>query len=161
MALSFCLASKLVCSKNRKPTCQLISGGGLKTLEAKIETLDVQLPHARRHTHTAQTTDAGPRVLLEVSEHMQSIHGKRVLGKRASRGIFSQFEGQDQGKRCPCITEASGTRKAWQLDFPGKGYIMNAFTRPGRDIHGLSTVQLRKHGNFRPVREVRDAPAFK
>jgi hypothetical protein len=96
MAFSFCLASKLVCFKNKKPTCRLISGGGLKTLEAKIEILDAQPPRARRHTHTAQTTDAGLRVLLEVSEHMQRIHGKRELGKSASRGNYFSVEGQDQ-----------------------------------------------------------------
>jgi hypothetical protein len=64
------LASKLVCFKNKKPTCQLISGGGLKTLEAKIETLDAQPPRARRHTHTAETTDTELRVLPVVSEHI-------------------------------------------------------------------------------------------
>jgi hypothetical protein len=101
MTFSFCLASKLVCSKNRKPTCQLISGGGLKTLEAKIETLDAQPPHARRHTHTAQTTDAGLRVLLEVSEHMQRIHGKRVLGKRTSRGKFFSVRRPSSVKKMP------------------------------------------------------------
>jgi hypothetical protein len=77
----------------------LLSGGGLKTLEAKIETLDAQPPRARRHTHTAQTTDAELRVLLEVSEHMQRIHGKRMLGKSASRGNFFSDRRPRSGKK--------------------------------------------------------------
>jgi hypothetical protein len=79
----------------------LISGGGLKTLEAKIETLDAQPPRARRHTHTAETTDAGLRVLLEVSEHRQRIHGKRVLGKSASRGNLFSFRRPRPVKKMP------------------------------------------------------------
>jgi hypothetical protein len=54
--------------QKKKPTCQFISGGGLKTLEAKIETLDAQPPRARRYTHTTHTAAAANlRVLLRAS----------------------------------------------------------------------------------------------
>jgi hypothetical protein len=120
MAFSFCLASKLVCSRNKKPTCQVISGGGLKNSWAKIETLDAQPPRARRHTHTAQTTDAGLRVLLEVSEHMQRIHGKRVLGKSASRGNFSPIEAKISEKDALILQGLAEHLRPGSLIFPVK-----------------------------------------
>jgi hypothetical protein len=79
----------------------LISGGGLKTLEAKIETLDAQPPRARRHTHTAKTTDAELRVLLVVGEHTKRIHGKRRLDKSTAREIFFSGDGPSPFAKMP------------------------------------------------------------
>jgi hypothetical protein len=98
-----------------------------------------------------------------VSEHTKRIHGKRGLGKSTSTGKFFLFlEGGPNycEKDALVIHETSGTLEGGMLDFPGKGYIMNGFTRPGRDMHGLPTVQLPKFGGIRRVREVRDATSF-
>jgi hypothetical protein len=44
--------------------------------------LEGQPPRARRHTHTAHTTDAELRVLLEEMQHRKSLHDVRRFGNR-------------------------------------------------------------------------------
>jgi len=51
------------------------------------------------------------------------------------------------------------TKTLCMFEFSRKGYIINAFAQPSCDKHGLPRVQLRKSGNFGPVRKVHHAAA--
>jgi hypothetical protein len=66
--------------QNKKPTCQFVSGGGLKIPWGSLESLEARPPRARKHTRTAHTAEAKRRVLLGENQHFKSIQEQRGFG---------------------------------------------------------------------------------
>src|SRR6266550_9535991 len=64
-----------------------------------MKTLEASPPRARRHTHTARTTDAELRILLGKNQHDKSIHGRLGFGNSTWWAMAGGGE-EEEGKDC-------------------------------------------------------------
>src|SRR6266481_9757717 len=93
----------------KNPPASSFLAVGLEDLRGWSETLNHQPPRARRHTHTAHTTDAQGRVLLGRDRHEKRIPGRLRICNGNLRVVMWLKEKRNQA---PALQRVLGPGKS-------------------------------------------------